>query len=317
MFTDMKEALEAEALELIPLGSDQSDAASLVVAHQARDKDDLADLLGALGLPCAEDDLVRLLPHLTTPNDDIPTGDPMTVNAFTATAASMLTNGDSPEHVRETLGLSESELAEAVKHAELPVPTTTPAPDTDDSASAPDEAVKHAEPTAAPAPDDSASTPETVPASASDGTVDTDGIEALLSWAESHPAASIRNRAARVRSDLAELTDRHATDAAQREAEERVANAKAELEAAQAQLRAVKAGGHIATAVQDTKPLAPAPAPAPAPAVTGKRSKEELAAIRTWARANGHQVADKGNPAKKVLDAYDAAHRTTNLAEAS
>jgi hypothetical protein len=64
MFTDMKEALEAEALELTPLGSGQSAAASLVVAHQARDKDDLADLLGALGLPCAEDDLVRLLAEL-------------------------------------------------------------------------------------------------------------------------------------------------------------------------------------------------------------------------------------------------------------
>ncbi|MBK3645817.1 hypothetical protein, partial [Streptomyces sp. MBT33] len=261
MFTDMQEALEAEALELTPLGSDQSTAASLVVAHQARDKDDLADLLGALGLPCAEDDLVRLLPHLTTPKDDIPTGDPMTANAFTATAASMLTNGDSPEHVRETLGLSESELAEAVEHAELPAPTV---PGTDDSASAPAEAVKHAEPTAAPAADDRASTPEVVPAS--DGTVDTDEIEALLSWAESHPAAGIRNRAARVRSDLTELTERRATDAAQREAEERVANAKAELEAAQAQLRAVKAGAHIATAVQDAKPEAPAATPAPAPA---------------------------------------------------
>ncbi|MDX3132195.1 hypothetical protein PV367_20895 [Streptomyces europaeiscabiei] len=291
MFTDMQEALEAEALELTPLGSDQSDAASLVVAHQARDKDDLADLLGALGLPCAEDNLVRLLPHLTTPNDDIPTGDPMTANAFTATAASMLTNGDSPEHVRSTLGLSETELAEAVQHADLPTPTTVPAPDTADSTSAP-------EATAVPAPD---------------GTTDTDGIEALLSWAETHPAASIRNRATRVRSDLTELTDRRATDAAQREAEERVANAKAELEAAQAQLRAVKAGGPAATAVQDATPVAPAPAPA----VTGKRSKEELAAIRTWARANGHQVADKGNPAKKILDAYDGAHRTTNLAEAS
>ncbi|MGW3956611.1 Lsr2 family DNA-binding protein [Streptomyces sp. NPDC004752] len=289
MFTDMKEALEAEALELTPLGSDQNTAASVVVAHHARDKDDLADLLGALGLPCAEDDLVRLLPHLTSP--DTPTGDSMTVNAFTATAASMLNNGDSPEHVRSTLGLSESELAEAVKHAALPDPTTVPALDTDDSTSTPQMAVL-----------------------ASDGTADTDGIEALLSWAENHPAASIRNRAARVRSDLTELTERRATDAAQRQAEERVAKAKAELEAAQAQLRAVKAGGHAATAVQDATPLAPAPTPA---APTGKRSKEELAAIRTWARANGHQVADRGNPAKAVMDAYNAAHRTTNLAEAS
>ncbi|MET8955470.1 histone-like nucleoid-structuring protein Lsr2 [Streptomyces sp. NPDC004533] len=291
MFTDMKEALEAEALALTPLGSDQNSAASVVVAHHARDKDDLADLLGVLGLPCAEDDLVRLLAHLASP--DTPTGDSMTVNAITATAAFMLNNGDNPEHVRSTLGLSESELAEVVKHAEkhadLSSPTTVPAPDTDDGTSAPQAAVP-----------------------ASDGTADTDGIEALLSWAESHPAASIRNRAARVRSDLTELTERHATDAAQRQAQERVAKAKAELEAAQEQLRAAKAGGRTAMAVQDATPLTPAPAAAP----TGKRGKEELGAIRMWARANGHQVADRGNPAKAVMDAYDAAHRTS-LAEVS
>ncbi|MGV9247991.1 Lsr2 family DNA-binding protein [Streptomyces sp. NPDC003710] len=298
MFTDMKEALAAEDLELTPLGSDQNTAASLVVARHARDKDDLTDLLGALGLPCGEDDLVTLLPHLTTPEDS-PTGETMpteTVNAFTATAVSMLNNGDSPEHIRDTLGLSEDELADALRHAKTA------------------DAVQH---TGLPAPDadtqDSTGTPETA-AAAPDSTMHADGIEALLVWAESHPAAGIRNRAARVRSDLTELTERHATDAAQREAEERVAKAKGELEAAQAQLRAVKAGGHAATAVQDATPLVSAPAPA---APTGKRSKEELAAIRTWARANGHQVADRGSPSKAVLDAYDAAHRTTNLTEAS
>ncbi|MFE2609431.1 histone-like nucleoid-structuring protein Lsr2 [Streptomyces mirabilis] len=275
MFTDMKEALEAEALELTPLGSGQSAAASLVVAHQARDKDDLADLLGALGLPCGEDDLVRLLPRMNTP-DDPTTGDPMPVNAFTATAASMLKNGDSPAHVRETLGLSEAELAEALRHTDQEAPT----PDTDTNA------------------------PQ-MAGSASDGPVDSDGIEALLSWAKHHPAAAIRNKAARIRSDLYELTARRETDDAQREAEERVAKLKAELEQAQETLRTVKAGG---------RPAAPVTAPAP----TGtKRSKDQLAAIRTWARANGHQVADKGNPAKAVLDTYDAAHRTTTLAEAS
>lgn len=67
MFTDQKEALEAEALGLTPLDSDQSTAASAVIAHHARDKDDLADLLHALGLPGGEDDLERLLPQLTTP----------------------------------------------------------------------------------------------------------------------------------------------------------------------------------------------------------------------------------------------------------
>ncbi|MGW6926535.1 Lsr2 family DNA-binding protein [Streptomyces sp. NPDC054950] len=285
MFTDQKEALEAEALELIPLSSHQSDAASLVVAHQARDKDDLADLLGALGLPCGEGDLVRLLPHLTTPGTT-PTGEPMPVNAFTATAASMLADGDSPEHVRETLGLSETELAEALQNTEPPALAEA---GTEDSASTP---TKEA---AAPAPV---------------GTTDVHQIEALLAWAENHGTASIRNRAARVRSDLTELTDRRAADAAQREAEERVASAKAELEAAQAQLRKVKAGGRA-----DTEDQTPTVAAVSEP--NGKRSKEQLAAIRTWARANGYQVADRGTPAKTVLDAYDAAHRTTVLAEAS
>ncbi|GAA3372380.1 hypothetical protein GCM10017744_103640 [Streptomyces antimycoticus] len=237
MFTDMKEALEAEAFELSPLGSDQSTAASVVVAHHARDKDDLADLLGALGLPCAEDDLVRLLPHL--PTTDAPTtGDLMSAEAFTAVVASMLNNGDTPEHVRSTLGLSESELTEAVQLAGLPA--------ADGGATTPEEAV--------PALNDPAGT---------------DGIEPLLAWAENHSAASIRNRAARVRSDLTELTERRATDAAQQDAEERVAKAKAELEAAQAKLREVKTGGRTATS----------PSPTPAPASTGRRSKEELATI--------------------------------------
>ncbi|MFI1700643.1 histone-like nucleoid-structuring protein Lsr2 [Streptomyces bobili] len=274
MFTDMKEALEAEALELTPLGSGQSSAASLVVAHQARDKEDLADLLGALGLPCGEDDLVRLLPHLNAP-DTPTTGDLMPANASTATAASMLKNGDSPAHVRETFGLSESELAEALQYTDQDAPT----------------------------PDTGTDAPQTE-GPASDDPVDSDGIEALLSWAKDHPAAVIRNKAARIRSDLSELTARRETDDAQREAEERVAKLKAELEQAQETLRTVKAGG---------RPAALAVGPAP----TGiKRSKEHLAAIRTWARANGHQVADTGNPAKAVLDAYDAAHRTTSLAEA-
>ncbi|MDX3458800.1 hypothetical protein PV396_43955 [Streptomyces sp. ME02-8801-2C] len=294
----MKEALETEALELTPLASGQSAAASLVVAHQARDKDDLADLLGALGLPCSEDDLVPLLPHLTTA--DTPTGDLMPVNAFTATAVSILNNGDSPEHVRDTLGLTEGELADAVQHAKIAEAvqsTGLPATDTDTK--------------------DSAGAPETGPVTAPDSAMDIDQTEALLVWAENHPAAAIRDRAARVRSDLTELTDRRTADAAQREAEERVAKAKAELEAAQAQLRQVKSGGRTAIEDQATSEDQSTTAVAAAPAPNGKRSKEQLAAIRTWARANGHQVAAAGVIRKSVVDAYDTAHRTTALAEAS
>ncbi|MGV9883340.1 Lsr2 family DNA-binding protein [Streptomyces sp. NPDC003006] len=266
----MRKALEAEALELTPLGDAVSAGASVVAARHARDKGDLTDLLGALGLPCGEDDLVRLLPHLPTTPDDISTGDTMPANAFTATAASMLANGDSPDHVRDTLGLSENELAEAVQYAGQHTPDTG--------------------------------------AETGEGATDLAGIEALLGWAENHAAASIRTRAARVRAALSELSERRSADQAQREAEKRVARAKAELEAAQAQLREVKAGGHITATSSSSS--------APAAMGARKRTSQELAAIRTWARANGHQVAGRGNPPKTVLDAYDAAHRTT-LAEAS
>lgn len=34
---------------------------------------------------------------------------------------------------------------------------------------------------------------------------------------------------------------------------------------------------------------------------------EDLAAIRTWALANGHKVADRGRVAKEIKDAYYAA----------
>ncbi len=38
------------------------------------------------------------------------------------------------------------------------------------------------------------------------------------------------------------------------------------------------------------------------------QGKEELDAIRSWARENGHQVSARGRISKKVRDAYTAAH---------
>jgi len=36
-------------------------------------------------------------------------------------------------------------------------------------------------------------------------------------------------------------------------------------------------------------------------------SREETAAIREWARANGHKVSDRGRISKSVIEAYQAA----------
>ena len=38
----------------------------------------------------------------------------------------------------------------------------------------------------------------------------------------------------------------------------------------------------------------------------GKTDKNELQAIREWARANGHQVSDRGRISQDVQDAYHA-----------
>lgn len=40
----------------------------------------------------------------------------------------------------------------------------------------------------------------------------------------------------------------------------------------------------------------------------GKASPEHLAAIRAWARKNGHQVSDRGRIKAEIIDAFEAAH---------
>ena len=39
-----------------------------------------------------------------------------------------------------------------------------------------------------------------------------------------------------------------------------------------------------------------------------RSNREQTAAIRDWARANGHQVSDRGRISKSVMDAYQAAN---------
>jgi Lsr2 len=39
-----------------------------------------------------------------------------------------------------------------------------------------------------------------------------------------------------------------------------------------------------------------------------KRDPQQTKAIKDWARANGHKVAERGRISQSVLDAYEAAH---------
>jgi hypothetical protein len=46
----------------------------------------------------------------------------------------------------------------------------------------------------------------------------------------------------------------------------------------------------------------------PTRSAPARSSKEDLSAIREWAKANGHQVSDRGRIASDVQEAYRAAH---------
>ncbi|MFJ3891431.1 Lsr2 family DNA-binding protein [Streptomyces rubrogriseus] len=272
MFTDWTEALEAEALPLDPNPAQQLAAAARVTARSSRDKDDLELLLDVLGLPTDTDTLTALLPLIPETGDAPMPNFPAApaLSAHEAMAISMHNNGDSEQAIREATGLSETELSDLITNQVLGLPR--------------------------PAADTPAIDVPVVPLAVSNE------IQELLDWAAAHPAASVRSRAARITADLSELTDRRDSEAAQREAEAKVAKARAELEKAQEELRAAKAGTRTTTAA--------ATAPTPIRSGLGSgRTREELAAIRTWARANGHQVADAGMIRKAVLEAYDAAHQ--------
>ncbi|MEU7378155.1 histone-like nucleoid-structuring protein Lsr2 [Streptomyces albidoflavus] len=273
MFTDWAEALEAGSLPLDPSSAQQRAAATRVTARSSRDKDDLGLLLDVLGLPTDADTLTALLPLLPETGDaPTMTNTPAApaLSAFEAMAISMHNNGDSEQAILEATGLSGTELSDLIANQILGLPR---------------------EAADAPAID--------VPVVALPVS---NTLQELIGWAAAHPTASVRTRAARITADLSELSERRDSEAAQREAEQKVAKAKAELEKAQEELRTVKAG------TRTTTTAATAPTPIRAGLGSG-RTREELAAVRAWARENGHQVADTGMVPKRVLQAFDAAHR--------
>ncbi|MEU8842688.1 histone-like nucleoid-structuring protein Lsr2 [Streptomyces roseus] len=272
MFTDWTEALEAEALPLDPNPAQQLAAAARVTARSSRDTDDMALLLDVLGLPTDPDTLTALLPLIPETGDAPPMTNTPAAPALSAFEAMAISMHNN--------GDSEQTIREATGMSE-----------TELSDLIADRVLGL--PRAAAAPDID------VPVVALPVT---NAVQKLLDWAAAHPAAGVRSRAARITADLAELSERRDSEAAQREAEAKVARAKADLEKAQEELRTMKAGTRTTTA---------ATAPTPIRAGLGSgRSREELAAVRAWAREHGHQVADQGIVPKRALEAYDAAHQS-------
>ncbi|WNI20236.1 Lsr2 family DNA-binding protein [Actinacidiphila sp. ITFR-21] len=261
MFDELSAADEALALGTSELPAGADILASRLTARHSRDKDDLLVLLDALGLPADPDATTPLLPLIPTPDPAADAADPEP-------------SGDQP-----VMPHSPAQTADDAPAADAPEPETTP-----DAVTADDTATGD---TAATAPE------HTAP--------DIADTDVLLPWAEQHPLASVRAKAARIRQDLADLTQRLATEQATAEAEDRIAKLRADLRAEEERLRQLKAGGPRAAAVIE--------APTPIRPASGKRSREELAAIRTWARANGHQVGTAGVIKASIVEAYDAAHQ--------
>ncbi|WP_327732933.1 hypothetical protein OG749_02700 [Streptomyces nojiriensis] len=189
------------------------------------------------------------------------------LSAHESVAISTHNNGDTEQAIRAATGLTETELSDLIADRVLGLPLPA---------------------AAAPAID--------VPVIALP-LINT--VQKLLDWAAAHPAAGVRGRAARITADHAELSERRDSMAAQREAEEKVAKARAELEKAQQELRTVKAGTRTTTT---STAAAEAPTPIRAAAGSG-RTREELAAVRAWAREHGHQAADQGMVPQRVLEA--------------
>ncbi|MFC8492948.1 hypothetical protein ACFUJU_19535 [Streptomyces sp. NPDC057235] len=280
MFDDFDQSAKAAGPALNTSSSDVQNAAARTVVRHARDKDDLAQLLDVLGLPADETTLTDLFPLLPEHGDAPMTTHPTTpapavggpaLSAYEADALSMHADGASEQAIREATGLSEKELSDLIADKVLGLPRTGSS--------------------AAPAID--------VPLVPLPGS---DSLQGLIEWAAAHPTASVRKRATRITADLAELSERREGEAAQREAEEKVTKARAALEQAEQDLKAVKTGTRTTT----TAAVSPTPI-----RTSTTYSRDELAAIRTWARAKGHPVADRGLPSRTVLDAYAAAHPAT------
>jgi len=63
-----------------------------------------------------------------------------------------------------------------------------------------------------------------------------------------------------------------------------------------------KSGGSMATARRRGQKMTATSAPRPESV-----DRDQTAAIRAWARQNGHQVSDRGRISKTVIDAFQAA----------
>lgn len=260
--------IAAESLPLAHVPADQAAAAARTVARRAHDKEDLVLLLDLLGLPAGEDDITQLL--LLLPD---PTNHPHPTQQGDTTTMSKLNAHQVMAIAMHRDGDNTEKISQAT--GLTPDDVTALLAEQGETGQSSDDA-----PTLS------------LPVPAAD-------VEDLLAWAEAHHTKSVKNRAARVRDDLGRLHDQRATERAVAAAEADVEKLEAELARAKEALRQAKNGTRTPAETGDKPDLQ---------AALARPSREELRQIREWARANGHQVADRGLPSRTVLEAYRAAH---------
>ncbi|WP_042370560.1 Lsr2 family DNA-binding protein [Streptacidiphilus neutrinimicus] len=333
--------------------SDDLAAASRAITGRARDKDDLVRLLEALDLPHDEDDLVPLLtllspaPGLMPGTADQEGPNPMTNDAYTATAVSMYADRRPLDEITTMTGVTETELAQALAEQMPDTPVIALPGDLADLSCI--DAMTRSVALSMYYADDDYTTEQITEATGlttaqigalvdeCEQQIDTElsarGIEAatvsptaettepdaaghgrdeqLLAWAEQHTHPCIRDLAGQARAALDELARLRGT----------------EHDRAQAQTEVDRLRAALADAEQRLHALQPAPAASPArlasvpaPRTTGKRAatagrieqpadKRVRQAIRAWANEHGHTVAPQGLISQDVLRAYTNAHQ--------
>jgi hypothetical protein len=124
-------------------------------------------------------------------------------------------------------------------------------------------------------------------------------VGSLIAWGMQHPSSRMQRLAEQARTALTGLQHAQRTEAVVQAAEDRVQQAKQQLADAEQALRAAKGTNAPARSSEASKP---------------RPDRAEYGRIRTWARKNGHQVGIAGVIPRQVVDAYRAAHPTTEAA---
>jgi hypothetical protein len=142
--------------------------------------------------------------------------------------------------------------------------------------------------------------PRPIPAAEAEpaATTEPDGIEKVLAAAEASSRQRTRTLGARVRQLIRDLEAALASEAAERKAETRIAQLRAELAEAEQQLRNVRRSGPASTST---------PGAAAGDSDQAAANRAVNRAVREWAAANGIACSQRGNVPRDVLAQWQAA----------